>query len=625
MGCFDAFFPFRVKLGNTMSEISQYKQIVNQLIEQISLTIKFKCGIICLYINLRRFERKFEMKAITKLFFILSLIFEVVAVLFGGCLTITSIYMKETDFFLLFLSFLIIPVLWMIISIVSLKKARKGHKTIIPLMILIKMTVLLILFGISFLTIDDGIYSFYLFGSLGLFTGIVSVLLIKFKDNKMDIPPIYNSFREYNAGDYWVFAASEYLRLNYREMTDLALKIGILYKPVTVKNYMNLKYVGLSDTDKENITKYACNPIIYFLKWLIENEHMSDYFYAKHSAEDIEQMKNETISISEFFADKMNYIVSPKDINSDIDGFMRNYYEPFLKAGLYTRASGTYFFDYVKVIKKYSDYFYCYNYSYDIYRELRAIFDKRYSEYTESLLGNDYYHSDYVVHWKLFNANLEVRTDCDKSQIIRCEEALNSIDEKQLKKLERMAKKEFNIKENFDFFKTFKPDLIDVHTPKDNDVYFRVKASDSQFSFSVRNGIVGYQKFIPYSQKDNEQYILDKSSIDFLSLTNQNAVDELCNMGKLKAVGLELDGMELKSKESTLDKTIYIPPEAEPVFYEIIERLSIMGAHGLISDVKIGTLSHENCIIPQSIRFVGITNFNGKQNFRFIDEINIWN
>ncbi len=564
------------------------------------------------------------MNAKTKIYFAITLILEVAYVAFSVFLSAGAITISIHNFIVSFFDFLLNSVLWLIISIVSLKRAGKGKKKVISISILMKMAVLLFCFGWGYIAFEDGIYALVTFCSTAIPPALIAIIMAKVRQKNEEAKLAENGFSGYNAGDYWLFTASEYLRLNFRDVSDMALRVGTLFKPETVKGYNKLKFVGLTDSDKENISKYSGNPIIYFLQWLLENNHMSESFCANHSQEKIEKVKNETISVNEFFADEMDYMVKTTDIKPELKEFINEYYEPFLKQGCFTHTNGTYFFDYASIIDDYSDYFYCHNYSYDVYRKMRKIFDKRYNDYMEQPSDDDYKLQQSAVHWDLFNADLDVYTNCDTSQIMKCEEALNNLDEKQLKKLERMAKKELASDNNYNFQNDFKPKTIFVYMPKDNDVYFRIE-DESEFAFAVRNGIVMSQNYSPYSQRENEQYILENNDIDFLSLTTQESVEELCKKGKLKAVSLEMNNMELKNSDNKLEKKIYITAEAEPIFRENMDKIATMGNYGMLSDVKIGTLSHENCIVPQALRFIGISNINGKKSYRYLDELIIWN
>ena len=101
--------------------------------------------------------------------------------------------------------------------------------------------------------------------------------------------------------------------------------------------------------------------------------------------------------------------------------------------------------------------------------------------------------------------------------------------------------------------------------------------------------------------------------------------------GKLKAVEIKMDGMELNS-DNGMSNIIYITPAAEKIFNENIRRLSILHRAHLINDVNIACTRGENSIVPQIIYFAGLINTppspenpDSKPKRRYSDVLNIWN
>lgn len=588
------------------------------------------------------------MKSFSKVFLILSIIFESLAFVFFVLVFIADVVNDNASGWILFISIALIPLLWLVISAVTLKRIINGRvKAISTSMIMMKLTVFFIMFAIGFLAIKDGIYASALFGFIGFFSGIsvlISAKLRSISDNGLNENRY--QFKGYNAGNHWYFAAVEFLRKNSRDISELENMMKEIGKQG--EEYEKYHSRALPYEDRVKITEYACMPIIYLLQWLIENNHMSELFTKRFKPDDIANVRSGFIPVMYFFRNAMQCKVDRWDISDKIQNFLVWYYEPFTDIGCYRRSNDSYLFDYCTIIQsKGADLYYC-DYHYDIYRELKEIIDKRYEEYLEFVERDRKFVSEYnktgtVLNWQLFNKNLEIYANHELTteEIENCQSALNGLNEGQIKQLERMIIRKLALSTPIDFRSDIIPESVHIHEAENNDVYFSVGCGISIdenkiIGFTVKNGVIvnmtyDYEFDMPYCNYENEQYELGNNDIDFLSLTEQAAVDELCRSGKLKAVEIKMDGMELNS-DNGMSNIIYITPAAEKIFNENIRRLSILHRAHLINDVNIACTRGENSIVPQIIYFAGLINTppspenpDNKPKRRYSDVLNIWN
>jgi hypothetical protein len=140
---------------------------------------------------------------------------------------------------------------------------------------------------------------------------------------------------------------------------------------------------------------------------------------------------------------------------------------------------------------------------------------------------------------------------------------------------------------------------------------------------------VGYAADLctPYSRKEKDLYALGNNDIDFLSLTEQGAVDEYVSAGKLISFKMELDEMVAMDEENK-DKFIYITPAAEKILLEDIQRLKTMCKVGLITNISISCKKEDEVLVPSVIFARGFTtveeNGENKRKCKYLDYINVW-
>lgn len=583
------------------------------------------------------------MKLFSKIFLILSIVLEILGFILFSLVFVSDVIENGGADWILFLAIALIPLLWTIISAVTLKRVINGRVKVIPAAILMKLTVLLLLSAAAFLSLEDGIYAASLFAITGLFCGFSAFAATRLRNitSAPGIPERYQ-FKGYNAGNHWYFAAVEYLHKNNRNISELADMI----RNAAMKNTQNdeTQTCGLTFDEKNKITEYACMPFVYLFQWLIENNHMSEFFMKKFKADDIANVKSGFIPSMYFFKNAMRCKIDRWDISEKIHNFLIWYYEPFTNAGCYRRINEAYLFDYCSIIQSKGADLYCCDYHYDIYRELKEKFDRKYEEYLEFVERDKKFIAGYnktktTLNWQLFNKNLEVYANHEPTaeEIVNCKSALNCLNDSQIKQLERMIIRKLALSTPVDFRSDIIPESVHIHEAENNDVYFSVGCGISIdenkiIGFTVKNGVIvnltcDYEFDMPYCKYENERYELGKNDIDFIALTNQSTVEELCERGELETVEIKIEGMQMNS-DSGRGNIIYLTPAAAKIFNENIRRLNILNKAHLINDVNISCSRCENSIVPQAIYFAGIIknieNPQEKETYRYSDLLVVW-
>lgn len=580
-------------------------------------------------------------KKLSIAYFISCIVFDVLAFLFAVLLLIVDTQSGDDSARSFFIGLVTVPVMWFIISVISLKLCLNEKKKTVAVSINLKLFALLTVMGISYFFIENGIYAAILFIFIGLVCAGTGFVMTNLPQEKTQTNVIPREFLGYNAGGVWYNAAVEYLRSNNRDMAELEPK-NPKQKYMIVQDFEETEYEGLTQADKDKISEYACNPIIYLVQWIVENRYISEDFLQRYNPENVQNLLNGYFPVTKFFRKDMKCIFNNKDISREIRPFLIYYYGRFIGTDLFVRDDDNYFFDYCDVIQRNGAHFFCCDYHYDIYREFKAIFDKRYSRFKE-LWGSSnpqYNRVSAEFPWQRFNADLEVYTYDENSQeqIKRCCEMLNNLSEKEYSKLKRIISNDYENDEfKIDFEKMFQPKTVHIFKANENDVYCFV-SGEAEFEcehgigFSILNGIVlsvGYAADLctPYSRKEKDLYALGNNDIDFLSLTEQGAVDEYISAGKLVSFKMELDEMVAMDEENK-DKCIYITPAAEKILLEDIQRLKTMCKVGLITNISISCKKEDEVLVPSVIFARGFTtveeNGEKKRKCKYLDYINVW-
>ena len=155
------------------------------------------------------------------------------------------------------------------------------------------------------------------------------------------------------------------------------------------KEYCEIHNTTLEElTEQENdiIYDYACGYIAYLLAWMIKHDFCSEEFWQEHSAVEIEKIKQEQASPVAFVSAEMDCVVGREDFTEDIVPFLDSYYEGAMLGELRDKRPRTerticYDNDYYAVIRNPEHYFYCINFSWDIYHRLEERLDQRYRYY----------------------------------------------------------------------------------------------------------------------------------------------------------------------------------------------------------------------------------------------------
>jgi hypothetical protein len=163
-------------------------------------------------------------KKLSIAYFISCIVFDVLAFLFAVLLLIADTQSGDDSARSFFIGLVTVPVMWFIISVISLKLCLNEKKKTVAVSINAKLAALLTVMGISFFFIENGIYAAILFIFMGLIFAGTGFVMTNLPQENPQTNVIPREFLGYNAGGVWYNAAVEYLRLNNRDMADLEPK-----------------------------------------------------------------------------------------------------------------------------------------------------------------------------------------------------------------------------------------------------------------------------------------------------------------------------------------------------------------------------------------------------------------
>lgn len=151
----------------------------------------------------------------------------------------------------------------------------------------------------------------------------------------------------------WEDAAEEYLKLNNKEKTD-----------------------DLTPEENEIIYRYASMPLAYFVMWLIEND-LLDYEIYDASDELLIDIKNRKKTPVEFIS-RNDYYFSGQNIAEKIIPFVDDYYFNIYDNSYVNNREKS---DYYQCIKNDNGFYYCVDFSWDIYDKIANKINNAYKKY----------------------------------------------------------------------------------------------------------------------------------------------------------------------------------------------------------------------------------------------------
>ena len=142
--------------------------------------------------------------------------------------------------------------------------------------------------------------------------------------------------------------------------------------------YCSLKEYGyeeIPEEESDKVYEYASMPAVYFLMWLIENDYMSETFYAETPNEEINKLKTREMSPVDFFVNYMDCCLLRDEIAESILPFVDSYFESVDGIG-YLNFRNKNMSDYYECIKNENDFYFCIDFSWDIYDRIRSKINK---------------------------------------------------------------------------------------------------------------------------------------------------------------------------------------------------------------------------------------------------------
>lgn len=448
----------------------------------------------------------------------------------------------------------LIPLSSIVISIITLVKNKSLLKSVF-----LKLTTLFFLFGLTFISFDEGIYAIAIFEIIALIFLIITLTLFLCKpniqkkvSNEIKPPPPYC----YKGKWAWEDAANEYLRMTEKNSID-----------------------ELSDDDNMQIYRYAMMPVVYYFYWLLKKGFMSSEFYESVGNEISEaDMESNNIDVLGLLED-MDCCLHSDDMHECASKFSKEYAE--LKYS--TLHSKNLLFDYYDEIGNSEGFYYCVDFSWDICKRMYTKIDKAYEEWSALFdHDTDYYEDDNdeaiaEVFSNYFGTKLEVYRTGEKIEdnitdeyIKKCLDDLDSINEYQFSRLDRCISDEYGDSLAGKVMEQFRPYSMHIFEPQINGDVAYVVGGGADFegehgiSFYVRNGVIfnfgyGYDFDDIYSPENVHDYETASNNIEFESIENLSQIEELVNAGKLVRTYLVPPEIGGTADESNM---IYLTPLA---------------------------------------------------------------
>lgn len=185
---------------------------------------------------------------------------------------------------------------------------------------------------------------------------------------------------------------------------------------------------SLTDNDKENIEIFSSNWILYFIQWLVEHD-----FYVYDN-----ELSNETIKNPSELFESTDNCLSIENIKPELNSFMAQYF-------IYDNSRiGKYMNDYLSVVhRSRNDIDYCFDYSEDLYTQIKKLIDLAYQKYCMQNESDELNHADqFYCEWLPdFEIEVFASEDITTEYINKCIEHFNSLPDKMMKQMVEKIKK----------------------------------------------------------------------------------------------------------------------------------------------------------------------------------------
>lgn len=272
-----------------------------------------------------------------------------------------------------------------VITLVSFYRVREDRKFPVLYGLFFKIPVIVLALGTSWFALDIPEAGWIAVVIAVLFTALLIWLVRHGNDNsgKRNTVkvPAFPAFSGDKAEWAYDDAAAEYLRL-IGEPQDTETDQG--------KKALADRIAAMPDSEKEKIYDYAGTPIAYFMGWLIERGLVSDAFLDMHATEELQAFRDGIRTPVELFRE-MDYVLAADDIRQEAMHFVNLYYNSAKGVMPFSHNTHRYFFDYYRIVCCGSDVprYYCVDFSWDSYRELVQVLDRRCHDFSVSVIDED--------------------------------------------------------------------------------------------------------------------------------------------------------------------------------------------------------------------------------------------
>lgn len=206
----------------------------------------------------------------------------------------------------------------------------------------------------------------------------------------------------------------------------------------TVKEYTDLYHCEYTDELLDRIYIYCCNYFAYLFAWLVKRDGLNpEYLDELDAADALREVRQEKSDPAVFLYHYMDGKVCRDDIAAEYLRFLDQYYERF--GFRQQERTICYDVDYNEIVRKDAGASYCMEFSWDVYRKLEKVLDKRYEKHEiDYSFEGDWTQKVYKSFYcESFQQELEVRVADGVSEdyINLCLEHCNRLQASGLKKI----------------------------------------------------------------------------------------------------------------------------------------------------------------------------------------------
>ncbi len=497
-------------------------------------------------------------------------------------------------------------VLMLVINVCGIIKTRRGKKGIVGSAVAVKLGLFFAAVSVIYFTYETrnfmGVAFLFLTISLLCFGIGLAIPFIgsakkqSTKQKKSAAQPKFEKpvFTAYKSKWAWNDAAAEYSLMTGKKPEEF------------------------SEEENDRIFDYASMPIIYFLTWLLRNNHMSEYFLSQTEVDE------EALSSPLTFFCNMDYVLAADDIAEELRPFV-DFYLSYEEKLFYDLQSNSFSFDYYEAIRNEKKFYYCVDFSWEVYEKLAAVIEKKWKRWKAHSEGEgpEEREAEIKVHSTLWNTDLSVTLtgQVSESYVRNCEACLNSMSEDEIVKACELLINTFGAQElvgEGDVKKVlqyFVPDeMVIFENEGEEDTAFCLLGESEEMepehgiALCIRNGYVLDEPCYrmdydcPWDDSEREKYERAISDGAIRKVKSDEEVKTLLMEGKLEILDVPAQYLDEGNEK---DATYYVTPHVKKLYDKAMIRLELLEMRGITVTRRVRFDFENQNPVPQSVSVYG--------------------